>query len=205
MIQRITGSLDLVEAAPLGFNHAADKEHMGQLWIEGFGRMLGKQAFHCAQVLRHQPIIPDIHMIFINTDLDGIAGGIVLVDNGVEQNLTESVPGKHEDFHPLDAVIGDPGFHIFGINQVNHAVNLLDQWAMDFILILQIGIGIAKEADLDVCTGDPTLRVTIESQHGSTGQIAVLIHQMQVFHQDLIADGGVIGCETASGERFLLE
>ncbi len=28
------------------------------------------------------------------------------MDDGIEQNLTESFPGEHEYFHPLDAFIG---------------------------------------------------------------------------------------------------
>ena len=40
------------------------------------------------------------------------------MNNGVEQDLSESVLGEHENLNPLDAFIGDTSFHVFGIDGI---------------------------------------------------------------------------------------
>ena len=94
--------------------------------------MFGKKAFRGAEVSGHLAVVPNVHMIFVYADLDGIAGGIILVNHRVQQDFSESFAGEHENFDPLDAVIGDPGFHVFGINQVDGSVDLLNQRAVNF-------------------------------------------------------------------------
>lgn len=103
------------------------------------------------------------------------------MNNSVQENFTESFTREHKHLNPLNILIGDQGFHVLCVDKINSSVYLLNQRAVDFILILQIGIGIAEKADLDVCAGNPTLRVAIESQHGGASQVSFLIDQMQIF------------------------
>lgn len=53
--------------------------------------------------------------------------------------------GKYEHLNTLDTVIGDPGFHIFGIHKIDGSIDLLDQRAMYLVLILQVRMGITEK------------------------------------------------------------
>ena len=94
MIQRVAGGSDFIEATAPSLDHAAYEENMGQLRIERLGGMFGKQAFLSAKIGGHLAIVPDTHMIFVYADLDGIAGGIVLVNHRDQQDFPESFVGE---------------------------------------------------------------------------------------------------------------
>ena len=111
------------------------KRDICQFRIIGFWRMFHKQLIRWIQTFRHLHIIPDIDLIFIHTVLNWITSTIILMDDGIQQNLPKNILMKHKLFHPLDSLIGNQRFHVFRIYQSNRLVHLFAQRAMHFILI----------------------------------------------------------------------
>ena len=137
--------------------------------------MLFKQFLRWVQLRRHLTIVPDIYFIFVYTNLNRVAGTIILVNHRIQQYLTECILRKHKLLNPLNPIIINQCFQIFGINQINSFINLFNQRAMYLVLIFQIWIRVTKITNLDIRTCNPFLRIFIKRQHCGSYQIIFFI------------------------------
>ena len=129
-------------------------------------------------VFRQVAGIPEDDLVVVDADLDGDAAAVVLVDHGVEQGLAEGGLREEEGLAPLQAVVADVGLEIFGGQEVEGLLHLLEEVAVDLVLIAEVVVG-QEEADLDPGTAHEPLGAVGEEQAGGAFE-AVLLDQLQV-------------------------
>ncbi len=110
---------------------------------------------------------------------------IILVCHRIEQGFAKRGFRHRVGFFPLDTVVRDGRMQIFGQQEVDRAVDLREQSAMNFVVIEKLALGL-EIADLDRCSGDRGFRIGMKQQHGCPFQIR------PVGEAELIDQRGVI-------------
>ena len=138
--------------------------------------MFHKQLVSRIQIWRHLTIVPNIYLILINTNLDWIAATVILMNNCIQQNLTECVLMKHKLLNSLDTLIINQCLHIFRVYQIYCLIYLLYQRTVHLILVHQIRIWFSKISDFDIRTCYPLLWIFIKRKHCCSYQISIFIN-----------------------------
>ena len=138
--------------------------------------MFHKQLVSRIQIWRHPTIVPNIYLILINTNLDWIIATVILMNNGIQQNLTEFVLVEHKLLNSLDTLIINQCLHIFRVYQIYSLIYLLYQRPVHLILIHQIRIRFSKITDFDIRTCYPLLWNLIKRKHCCSYQISIFIN-----------------------------
>ena len=138
--------------------------------------MLHKQLVSRIQIWRHLSIIPNIYLVLVNANLNWIATAVILMNNGIQQNLTECVLVEHKLLNSLDTLIINQCLHIFRVYQIYSLIYLLYQRPVHLILIHQIRIRFSKITDFDIRTCYPLLWILIKRKHCCSYQISIFIN-----------------------------
>ena len=103
---------------------------------------------------------------------------------GVQKRLTQCGVGHKIPLDPLHPLIGDFCLHVFQVNDLDDPVDLIQQRAVDLVLIHQVGIRL-KKADLRISAQQPLFGIVGKQQHGRVREIAV-VDKMQALHEQFL-------------------
>ena len=167
--------------------------------------MLSEQLCRRIQFRRKLAVIPNIYLIWINADLDGITARIVLMNDGVQDNFPECILMKHILFDAMDSFVSDKRFEIFRINKIHNLIRLQNQRTVNLILITQIRIGIFKITDFHICARHPLFRIAMKRQHGGSRQCTVIIQEMKIVEKNLPRNIDFAARKPSAPNSFILE
>ncbi|EXI65126.1 MAG: hypothetical protein AW07_04737 [Candidatus Accumulibacter sp. SK-11] len=131
--------------------------------------------------------VPKHNLMRIDADLNGNAAAVVLVHHRIEQGLAQGGHGEQERFHPLQDIVADIGFEVFGAQGVQRLFYLRKQIAVNFVLVAQIIVG-DEETQLDKRPWDKAFRI-LAKQQGSRSLQLLPVFQLQAGQQRGVAIG----------------
>ena len=157
--------------------------------------MLGEQGFR-SPVRRELGLVGDFQPVLVHADLDGDVGRVVGVDERVVEGLAHSLAREGIALHADNALVGDGGAQILGVDEVYHTLGLHDERAVHLVLVQDVGI-VGEEAYLDPRSGEPALRGAVEEQDGGALEPAVVVHQVEPLKQLGAGQRGILRGDAA--------
>ena len=157
---------DLADATPPCLNHACEIDTRRDRRVVGTRGMLSKQFFQ-SPFLGERPDVCDIEFVIRNADLNGNETGVVFVDKGIENQFAQRLARERKLLHAMHTVlIPDFGFEVLEENEVERLFGLFDQGPVNIVMVKKVGFIFAEFSKLDVCSGNPLLRLFREKERG---------------------------------------
>src|SRR3989304_9696046 len=169
-----------------------ERKKVGDVRIERLGGVLRQQILD-RPAFGQLPRVPDQQAVGVDPDLDGSRDGVVAVDDGVQQHLTERALWHWIALDALEAFVADPSLEVLRQQQIEGLAGLREPVARDLIVIAKVRL--AREvADLDRSTRDESLGVRVEEERSSAlevpaiGQAELLDQARVVLGQDILTE-----------------
>jgi len=83
------------------------------------------------------------------------------MNNSIQYSLTQSSIGHRIFIYPLNTLVANPAFEVFGVYDIHHTIGDADKRTVYFVLIPQVHI-VIKVADFHIRTIAPLIRILME-------------------------------------------
>ena len=163
------GGEDALDAAAPGLDFSRAEKDMRDGGIVRGGGMRAEEFFK-SPPFGNGAGVPNGEAVGVDADLHGGGDGVIAMDEGVEDGFAQGGIGHGVAFDALDAAVGDGGFEILGLQEVDGAGGEGEEIAMEGVVVGQIGLG-TEVADFHEGAGNEFLRILVEEQHGGAFEV----------------------------------
>ena len=169
---------------------------MGDGGIVWGGGMRAEEFFK-SPAFRKGAGVPNGESVGVNADLNWSRDGVIAVDEGVEDGFAQGGIGHGVAFYAMDALVGDGGFEILGLQEVDGAGGDGEKVALEGVVVGQIGFG-AEVADFHEGSGNEFLGVFVEKKHGSALEVGTF-GELEFFDEGGFGRAHVFGSDATGG------